>query len=148
MSVICPPEIRRLLLKLNLFEGLDDDELCLLLASAEMIDLEAGAQPIQEGENDYFLYVILAGKVRITKRVSTVQRTLDTLGPGECFGEMALVERCQRSATARTIEHCKLLRLDRDALTPLPEIAAKIYRNIAMLLSRRLRHLNNVLTLG
>jgi CRP/FNR family transcriptional regulator, cyclic AMP receptor protein len=148
MSVQVPPETRRLLLKLYLFNELDESELQTLLSQAELIEFDQGEYPIHEGDSDTHLFVILAGQVRITKRAFGVQKTLETLGPGECFGEMSLLEQRGRSASARAIIHCKLLRLDRDALIPLPSISAKIYRNIAILLSRRLRHLNDVLTLG
>jgi CRP/FNR family transcriptional regulator, cyclic AMP receptor protein len=148
MSVHVPHETRELLLKLYLFNELYDPELQTLLSHAELVEFDHGEYPIQEGDNGNHLFVILAGQVRITKRAFGVQKTLETLGPGECFGEMSLIEQRGRSASARAISHCKLLRLDREALTPLPEISAKIYRNIAILLSRRLRHLNDVLTLG
>ncbi|HYD82120.1 MAG TPA: cyclic nucleotide-binding domain-containing protein [Paucimonas sp.] len=135
-------------MKLNLFDDLDEAELEMLLSRAELVEFEQGQYPIHEGDHDYHLFVILAGQVRISKRALGVQKTLETLGPGECFGEMSLIERRGRSASARAISHCKLLRLDREAITPLHEISAKIYRNIAILISRRLRHLNDVLTLG
>jgi CRP-like cAMP-binding protein len=148
MSISVPAETRKLLLKLYLFNQLDDAELVSLLARAELVEFEQGEYPVEEGDHGTHLFVILAGQVRITKRAFGVQKTLETLGPGECFGEMALVEQRARSASARAISHCKLLRLDQDAIAPLHEISAKIYRNIAVLLSRRLRHLNDVLTLG
>jgi CRP-like cAMP-binding protein len=148
MSISVPTETRRLLLKLYLFNQLDDAELVSLLTRAELVEFEQGEYPIEEGDHGTHLFVILAGQVRITKRAFGVQKTLETLGPGECFGEMALVELRARSASARAITHCKLLRLDSEAIAPLHEISAKIYRNIAILLSRRLRHLNDVLTLG
>lgn len=148
MSLYVPGETRQLLLKLYLFNEFDEAELEQLLAQAELAEFVQGEYPVQEGDRGTHLFVILAGQVRITKRAFGVQKTLVTLGPGECFGEMSLIEQRGRSASARAISHCKLLRLDREALTPLHEISAKIYRNIAILLSRRLRHLNDVLTLG
>ena len=148
MLLDLPRETLQLLLKLPLFAGLDEAELSMLLSHADLLEVAAGDYPIREGDTDECLYVLLSGHVRITKRAFGVQKTIDTLGPGQCFGEMALVERRGRSATARAVTPCKLLRLDREALTPLYEISAKIYRNIAILLSQRLRHLNNVLTLG
>lgn len=148
MSVNVPSETRQLLLKLYLFHGLNEAELQMLLSRAELVEFDQGDYPIHEGDSESHLFVILAGQVRITKRALGVQKTLDTLGPGECFGEMALLERRNRSASARALTHCKMLCLDCEALTPLHEISAKIYRNIAVLLSRRLRHLNEVLVLG
>lgn len=148
MSIHCPPETRHLLLQLKLFAGLDEAELGILLSQAKLVEYQRGDYPIREDEDGQHLFVILAGQVRISKRAFGIQKVLDDLGPGECFGEMALIECRSRSASARALSPCKLLRLEHDDITPLYQISAKLYRNIAVLLSRRLRHANDILVLG
>jgi CRP/FNR family cyclic AMP-dependent transcriptional regulator len=148
MSVNCLPETRKLLLRLNLFRGLDELELQLLLDEAELVDFRDGDYPIMEGEQGRHMFVILSGHARIVKRSQGIHKVIHELGPGECFGEMSLIECCVRSASVKAVGACKLLKLDGNNVGNIPTISAKIYRNIAILLSQRLRHANDILTLG
>lgn len=148
MSVHCLPETRKLLLSLKLFNGLTDTELDCLLAQAELVECGSGDYPIREGEQGRHLFVLLAGQVQVSKRSLGIRKIIQELGPGECFGEMSLIECRSRSASVRAATPCKLLRIDGDAIAPLPEISARLYRNIAILLSQRLRNANEILVLG
>ena len=69
----------------------------------------------QEGSRGREMYVIYSGQVRISKKDPTGHDTvLSVLGPGEIFGEMALIDQGQRSATITAIEDStKLVVLDR-----------------------------------
>lgn len=148
MAVQCDAQIMQLLLRLDLFRGLTEAELALLLASATLMEFQAGEYAIREGEQDNHVFVLLSGKARIFKRGTAVQKSIQDLGPGECFGEMSLIECRSRSASVKAIAHAKALRLDGDKVTTLPGISTKVYRNIAIKLSQRLRHANDLLTLG
>lgn len=148
MSLHCPPEMRALLLRLNLFRGLDDMELMLLLEEADLAEFVEGDSPVVEGEQGQFMFIILSGRLRIAKRSFGIQKVIGELGPGECFGEMSLIEARARSASVKALTACKLLRIDGDKMARVPAIAAILYRNIAALLSQRLRHANEILTLG
>ncbi|CAN5201037.1 N/A [soil metagenome] len=148
MSVHFFPDIREILLQLKLFRSLDASELEILLSKAYMIECAAGDYPIREGEQGDHLFVLLAGKARISKSAKGRQRTIKQLGPGECFGEMSLIECRSRSASVMALSDCKLLRINAEQIVLFPKIATKVYRNIAILLSQRLRHANEILTLG
>lgn len=148
MSVHCAPETYQLLLRLDLFRGLDEEELVRLLAQAELAECRAGDYPIREGEQGTQLFVLLSGKAGIYKRSLGVHKMIKELGPGECFGEMSLIECRSRSASVKAVTHCRLLGLDGKHIEQLPDISSKLFRNIAKLLSQRLRHANDLLTLG
>lgn len=148
MSVHCEPQTYSLLLRLDLFRGLDEAQLARLLDQAELLEFASGEYPIREGEQDYHLFVLVAGRAGIYKRAGGIQKLIKELGPGECFGEMSLVECRSRSASVKAQIACKMLRLEGERITALPEIGAILFRNIAMLLSQRLRHANDLLTLG
>jgi len=49
----------------------------------------------REGDRGQTMYVIRSGKVNISKRIGDSEITLAVLGPGEFFGEMALLEDCR-----------------------------------------------------
>jgi CRP-like cAMP-binding protein len=148
MSVYFEPETREILLRLRLFQGLNEIELAKLMSHAELIECQVGDFLIREGEQGHHLFVLLAGQARITKRSFGIQKVIQQLNPAECFGEMSLIECRSRSASVKAMTHCKLLRLDGDYVVSLPEVSSKIYRNLAILLSQKLRHANEILTLG
>ncbi len=64
-----------------------------------------------EPGNDFFF--IQEGKVKITKTVGTMQKTLDVLTTGDIFGEMAILEEEPRSASAIAIDHVRVLNFNR-----------------------------------
>lgn len=72
-----------------------------------------GMDIIREGDADAALYIILQGQVKVTKQGGPDQPALQlaTMGPGEFFGEMALLDGAPRSATvtALTTTECLLL---------------------------------------
>ncbi len=148
MTVHCLPETRKLLLGLRLFHGLVEKDLSSLLYHAELVECAAYDYLIREGEQGHHLFVLIHGQVDISKRAAGVQKTIQSLGPGECFGEMSLIECRSRSASVRAQSACKLLRIDGEEIDRLPDVAAKLYRNIAIMLSQRLRTANDLLALG
>ncbi len=148
MSVYCLTATRKLLLTLKLFQGLSETDLASLLEHAELIDVEGGEYVIREGEQGHEIFVLIGGQVDICKRSNGVQKVIRKLGLGECFGEMSLIECRSRSASVRATVTCKLLRIEGDQIARMPDLAFKIYRNIAILLSQRLRHANEILALS
>lgn len=142
------PETLQLLLRLKLFDGLTDFELARLMAESEFIETPSGEYLIREGETGQHVFVLLAGQARISKRKLGMQKVIRKLAPGDCFGEMSLIECRARSASVQAATPCKLLRLDGNYLVSLPEVSSKIYRNLSILLSQKLRHANELLTLG
>ncbi|MCG8454289.1 MAG: cyclic nucleotide-binding domain-containing protein [Spirochaetales bacterium] len=87
------------------------------------------------------MYIILEGRVEIRKRTGDkTTRTMVTLSKGDIFGEMAVVERKGRSATAIAATDCRLLRLDEnsfyDQVRKNPDFAVKMIKT----LSSRLRN--------
>jgi CRP-like cAMP-binding protein len=78
--------------------------------------------------------------------VKNGQIVLATLGVGDTIGEMSFVDRGERSATIAAIEETELLKIPFDRLEGLfeehPRMAVKVYRSIAILLSQRLREMD------
>ena len=63
-------------------------------------EFDAGDVIFEEGSTGRELYVVLDGKIDIVKDNGGVRTTIVTLGKGEFFGEMAVIDGSARSATA------------------------------------------------
>ncbi|MBK9518397.1 MAG: cyclic nucleotide-binding domain-containing protein [Anaeromyxobacter sp.] len=105
-------------------------------------DFPAGAVIFEEGDPGSRLFVIQAGVVRIEKRTGGRALTLARLGPGEFFGEMALLERQPRSATAVVDEAARILELDEGAFEQVVAERSEVALRLLARLSRRLRQAN------
>lgn len=93
-------------------------------------------QPIfMEGEIGDTLYVIEAGSVRITKMLGDREVLLNVLGPGQIFGEMALIEERERNSTAVAAGEVKLLPVSRSNFELMvlshPEMVSRIFELLA-----------------
>ena len=68
----------------------------------------------EEGDASSEMYIVHSGKVKIYRDSEGAEVEIDTIGPGEFFGEMALVDFAPRSASARAIEdNTALVALDK-----------------------------------
>lgn len=99
-----------------------------------------------EGDPADAIYFVIAGRVSVGLYVEGRPQRLTTIGPGGCFGEMAIFDNGERSATVAVEEDAVCHVLQRDALARLesdvPGLVATLHRNLAMMLARRLRDAN------
>jgi CRP/FNR family transcriptional regulator, cyclic AMP receptor protein len=97
--------------------------------------LPPGSVVFNEGDAADYMYVIQAGSVQITRAVGAQEALLAVLGPGEFFGEMAIVNNRPRSATATTLEDTRLLSIDAKTLESMlrsnTEIAVRLIQKLA-----------------
>jgi CRP/FNR family transcriptional regulator, cyclic AMP receptor protein len=86
---------------------------------------------MKEGEGGAFMYVVLEGRVAVSIRGKTVER----VGPGGVFGEMALVDHSPRAASAVAETDCSLLSINRNDFLGLiksnPAFAVSLLRSLA-----------------
>ena len=75
-------------------------------------EFKKGEVLFKEGDVGKEMFVVQAGKVNITKTVRDTEKVLATLGAGEFFGEMAILNQKPRSAGAVMAEDGKLLVID------------------------------------
>lgn len=99
-----------------LFSGLDDAELEKLSKVSGRKRAERGTFVVRAGENTDSLYILLAGRAKVTNVDEEGREIiLAWLGPGEFFGEMGLIDGSPRSANVVAAEPCELLFLSKEA---------------------------------
>lgn len=142
-------DLQRLLLRLSehvkAFEGLTPAEISELLGNSEKCSFEPGAFIIKEGSIGTHMYIILNGEARVIKSGRDGEMELARLMPADSFGEMALADNEARSASVVADTPCVLVRINDRIIDAKPEIGLKVYRNIARVLSARLRAADEVL---
>ena len=104
---------------------------------------DAGKVIFREGEPGDHMYIIQSGQVRISKNVGGRDYELATLEKGDFFGEMAIVSRIDRTATATAVNTTQLLAFDRMGFMGMIEKNAKIALNVIDKLCRRLQNANS-----
>jgi len=102
-----------------------------------------GTVLFSEGDKGEEMYILQAGKVKISKRIRGVEKTLATLDKGEFFGEMAILNDKPRSASAETVEECEMLVIDRKTFDALIRGNAEIAVRFIKRLADRLRETND-----
>jgi CRP/FNR family transcriptional regulator, cyclic AMP receptor protein len=101
-----------------------------------------GAEICREGQVGEEMYIIQKGKVRVSKRFAGKTHVVTVLEKGDFFGEMAIVNRIQRTATVTAIDEVELLVFDREGLQNLIARNTKIAMTIIDKLCRRLQNAN------
>jgi CRP-like cAMP-binding protein len=91
---------------------------------------QPGQVIVGEGQVGLGLYCIQSGKVTVTQRTPNAEREIRIMGPGESFGELALLEDAPRSATVTAVEQTTAVLLDKGQflaeIRTYPEIALAI----------------------
>lgn len=112
-----------------------------------------GKPVFEEGDPGDSAYFILEGSVRVLRQGDEDgedERTLAEIRNGWIVGEMALLDKGPRSASAISRGRCRFARLPREAfeqmLTDHPAAASLILRRLARMLSMRLRRTNSLVT--
>ncbi len=105
--------------------------------------IPAGTVLFHEGDKGEEMYIIQSGRVKISKRIRGVEKTLATLEKGEFFGEMAILNDKPRSASAETIEGCDMLVIDRKTFDALIRGNVEIAIRFIKRLADRLRETND-----
>jgi CRP/FNR family transcriptional regulator, cyclic AMP receptor protein len=95
------------LAELPLFEGLDEDSLRTVSKAAQEVSVQEGAELVREGDYSYNLTVIDDGQAEVVHNGEVVA----TLGPGDVFGEIGVLQKGMRNATVRATTPMRLITL-------------------------------------
>ncbi|MGJ3242534.1 MAG: MMPL family transporter [Opitutales bacterium] len=136
-------QLRKALLeKSPLFEGMRSWQAKRLILTANLQEVPAGTQLIREGDMGDIMYVVIEGKLEVSKGTGPDRLRLAELVIGDALGEIALVAKSRRTADVRTVEDSRLLALDWETLMRLnrfaPYLSSRFFLNLSRILGHRL----------
>lgn len=128
-------ENKAFLKRVPLFSGLTDSQIERLAAGSVRRSFPKGRTIVAEGEPSQSLYVLLSGRAKVQRSDTEGKEViLAVLGPGECFGEMSLIDDAPRSASVITIESCDFMSINKESfksmLVTSPEISMRIMKGL------------------
>ncbi len=130
------PEMLR---SMEIFQELDSSSIERLAERMEETRFEGGTLVIQRGAPGDCMYVLASGEVEIPIHGKGLRGDYSvTLGPGQIFGEMALLTGEPRFADVMARTDCYCLRLDKDAVYELIGVAPPVARLLTTILGKRL----------
>ena len=137
-----------LLKNVSLFQGLTTTQLTKVAGLAQPLKYAAGTFIFKEGDVGAAMYIVVDGKVRISKNVPGIgEEALAILEKGAYFGEMAVIEDSPRSADAIAHSSCTVLVIERERLDQLmftdKDLAYILLWTFVRTLSERLRETND-----
>ena len=105
-----------------------------LAAQAEPMSLQPGELLIAEGDKADEVFVVVSGELEVTKRSGSSDIPVARVGPGAIQGELAALERGQRTASVRALSQAEVLRIPYSAVLDLlasgPDAALAIIRTV------------------
>jgi CRP/FNR family transcriptional regulator, cyclic AMP receptor protein len=132
-----------MLRRVKALADLNDEQLDRFVHFMEPHSVRQWAHIVKQGETDDGMYLVLEGELRVRLMIGGKETILATLGPGECFGEMALFDQGPRSADVLSNKDSVLLKITSEAFERLrreaPELSAPILFSISKTLAARIR---------
>ncbi|HSB80071.1 MAG TPA: SLC13 family permease, partial [Candidatus Methylomirabilis sp.] len=123
---------------LPLFAELPREDLARLVGGLEEISVPAGGIVYSQGEPGDAMYIVASGALEVRFGEEGWEERVRATGPGEWFGEMALLTGDPRSATVIALSDSRLWRLDKDRFLALSDQHPALLREITRVLCRRL----------
>ena len=138
------PSLTSTLSQVWLFEGLRSEELQHIAQLADIRVYQARKIVVAKGDQASEFFVLLRGRAIVTTRGSDGSETaFNVMGPGEVFGEVAILDGQPRSASVTTLERCEMAVIDKHSFHALLAVSPSIAANLLAVLARRMRELTN-----
>ena len=141
-------EVRiELLQQMPIFGGIRAEILQFLLALCPTVSVPKNDFFFREHDDGDSMFILEAGKAAVLKSWHGHDYSLHTLTEGDCFGEMAVMDHCPRSASVRAVENCIAIRI---SAADLYQVYARDLKQFALIqmnmgreVCRRLREADN-----
>src|SRR5215471_6349583 len=114
----------------------------------QTVNFRAGETIISEGEDGNTAFLIVSGSVEVSIGEETKAKTVGTLGAGEVFGEMCLIEPGARSATVKAVTDTECTAASYDEFIPSMQNDPQRAIMFTKTLVRRLRETNHLLSIA
>jgi diguanylate cyclase (GGDEF)-like protein len=128
----------------DLFADIPRSSLESVLPRCHVIEIEAGNTLIERGLNNEYIFMVLRGSLHVHLDDGQMPHQV-LLGPGECVGEISVIDGRGATATVVTAAHTRLLRIDRETLWYLIGSTESAARNLLLIFSGRVRRDNDLL---
>jgi len=129
---------RSLLQGIALFRGIDGDGIADLLPQCGRIDVNAGEVLLSPQRENHCVYIVLSGRLTVHLGALDAPKIAD-LGPGQCAGEMSLIEDKDPSAFVVATENSHLMVISHTLLWRLVDRSHTFCKNLLVVLSERVR---------
>ncbi len=133
----------QILQKIPVFHGLSEEQYRLVMSMCHSAQIKEGEGIFDQGDDGDSLYILLSGEIDI--RVSGIGR-VHVMKPGEILGEVGLVKRVPRTASAVAKSNCVLLQIYAERMHEVlrrhPGMGYLVMRNVARILADRLSESN------
>jgi len=134
---------RALLGDSTIFSGIESRDLDAVMSLAVRRRYRARQVVLRKGDPALQIFVIVSGRLKaITSGAEGREATLSIMGPGEVFGEVAVLDGEPRSATISALERCELLVIHRDDFFRYLQKSPRVAIKLLEVLARRLRRLS------
>ena len=137
------PDPRAVLRSIPLFSTLGDQAIERILRIARPRSVRARAVLFDKGDAGAQLYAVLSGRLKVvTSGVTGADATFSILGPGDVFGEIALLDGHVRSARVTALESCHLVVIDREPFVEFLRASPDMAVGMLAVLAHRIRVLS------
>lgn len=131
--------------KAPLLDGLDDEGARALRRQMGEVELSRGEHLFMEGDDGDAMYVVLDGKMKLTRAAADGRENLLTvIGPGEMFGELSLFDPRPRTSSASAVTDAVLASLKHKDLMPWVRERPEVSLHMLRALAKRLRRAQDV----
>jgi len=128
-----------------LFEALSAEDASALRSGLIDVHLDRGERLFAEGDAGDKLYIILNGKIKLTKAAPDGRENLLSVhGPGEMFGELSLFDPIPRTSSATAVTTARLAGIAHDDLRTWLSTRPEVAMHLLQALAQRLRRINDV----
>ncbi len=128
-----------------LFQALSEEDAKALRSGVTYVQLSRGERLFDEGDAGDRLYIILSGKMKLTRAAPDGRENLLSVhGPGEMFGELSLFDPVPRTSSAAAVTDARLAGLAHDDLRTWLANRPDVAMHLLQALAQRLRKINDV----
>lgn len=137
---------KQLLTRLKLFRNMDleNESAMALIDKCQYRELETNEKLLSVDIENHYLYIVVSGRCAIQLDPKE-EMALATVDPGDCVGEMSIIENCAPSANVVALEPTVVMEIEESILWKLISVSHEVARNLLYVMSERVRSSNRII---